>query len=274
MRLSWLGAYGDAPDQPWAQGGQQLIEKDITDVLDKPEEAAVVKITPVAEIRARPDVIFDLVRNKCVLHLGCTDHLHVIDDKIKDGVYLHQNLSGVASECLGIDINKETIEYLNKLGITNVILADITQPGIRQISEKHWDCLLMAEVLEHIDDPVSFLKDIALNYRENIDTVIITVPNVFGLNHVSNAITHGIEAVNSDHRYWFTPYTLCKVVHEAGWILDDLIMCMYEYSMGAMEPHYDMLISKPVLMDTIVLVASMKNPHSTINPLNLKEWHG
>lgn len=216
---------------------------------------ANVKLDPIKDIQLRPNVIFDIVENKRVLHLGCTDHLSIIKNKLENGAYLHRQLSYVAEKCLGIDINSEAANYLKSEGIRNIIISDITEPGIKQICEDDWDYLLMAEVLEHINDPVAFLKAIKNNYKNNIHGIIITVPNAFGLIHLSYPLNQGTESINSDHRYWFTPYTLCKVVYEAGFIIDDLIMCLYENSISMIEGNEKRLKEQPILLDEIVLKA-------------------
>lgn len=169
---------------------------------------ANIRLDPIDNIRLRPDVIFDIVENKKVLHLGCTDHLSIIKYKLERGIYLHRQLSYVTNKCLGIDINREAADFLKSEGINNIIISDITKPGIKPICQENWDFLLMAEVLEHIGDPVSFLKEIKNNYKDYIHGVIITVPNVFGLIHLSPALNTGTESINSDHRYWFT-HILC-----------------------------------------------------------------
>jgi len=233
-----------------------MINKEILDgITGEGPLQANVRLSPIGQLRLRPNVIFDLVYDKEVLHLGCTDHLPVIMYKIDKGIYLHQQISRVASVCIGIDINHEALEYIRTMGITNVIEADITQPGIKQITDSKWDYLLMAEMLEHIDNPVSFLRSISQNYRKNIGNLIITVPNAFGLIHMNIARNHGIESINNDHRYWFTPYTICKVAHQAGLVIDELIMCASEYSVDVMQANRRLLLEKPVLLDTIVLVA-------------------
>jgi len=233
-----------------------MIEKEIQDgIIGEGPLQAEIKIKPVERLKLRPNVIFDIVYNQKVLHLGCTDHLSLIDDKVKSGTYFHQQLSRVSSECLGIDINRASIEHLYNLGIKNIIERDITQPGISQITNEVWDYLLMAEVLEHIDNPVSFLKEIAIHYKDSIRNLIVTVPNAFGFIHMLQAMNNGVESINKDHRYWFTPYTLCKVAHQAGLVLDDLIMCIYEGSADMAIQFHDQLLIKPILLDTIVLVA-------------------
>lgn len=216
---------------------------------------AELKFEPIRKIRLRPNVVFDIVDNKKVLHLGCTDHIETVNEKLESGFYLHKQLTRICEKCLEIDINAEAVNFLKEKNFNNVILSDITKPNIGEIINEKWDYLIMAEVLEHIDNPVEFLKKIASNYKSNIDKIIITVPNVLGFIHMSNAINFGTETVNSDHRYWFTPYTLWKVIHQAGFVVDDIKMCLYEKSAGILNENViPQLLEKPILLDTIVAV--------------------
>jgi hypothetical protein len=50
---------------------------------------------------------------------------------------------------------------------------------------------------------------------------VITVPNAWTQTtmHMAN---QSAEIINSDHRYWFTPYTLSKVIVQAGLELEDI----------------------------------------------------
>jgi 2-polyprenyl-3-methyl-5-hydroxy-6-metoxy-1,4-benzoquinol methylase len=232
-----------------------MINKEILDgIIGEGPLQANVRLSPIEQLRIRPNVIYDLVYDKEILHLGCTDHLPVIKHKIENGIYLHQQISRVAAVCVGIDINSEAVDYVRTMGITNIIEADITQPGIKQITDRKWDYLLMAEMLEHIDNPVSFLQVISQNYRNHIGSLIITVPNAFGITHMGKALNQGIESINNDHRYWFTPYTICKIAHQAGLIIDELIMCLSEYTVELTSANRELLLDKPVLLDSIVLV--------------------
>lgn len=219
---------------------------------------ADIALDPISNIQLRPNVIFDIVENKKVLHLGCTDHLPIIDYKIEKGTYLHRQLGYVTEKCMGIDINSHAAEHLKSHGIHNIIIKDITKPGITEIMEDKWDYLLMGEILEHINNPVDFLKSIIKEYGNYIRSIIITVPNAFGLIHLSHVTNLGRESVNSDHRYWFTPYTICKVAYEAGLEIDNMDMCLYENSASILHNHEKMLKEKPILLDTIVLTTHCK----------------
>jgi len=58
--------------------------------------------------------------------LDCTDHIELIDKKIVLNNYLQTKLIKVSNICYGIDINKESIEYLQKKhDIPNLIVLDL-----------------------------------------------------------------------------------------------------------------------------------------------------
>jgi hypothetical protein len=88
----------------------------------------------------------------------------------------------------------------------------------------HFDYALLGEVVEHIDDPVSFLKKIRENLKDTVEKVIITVPYAFGLRQMFSGLFKK-ERINSDHRYWFTPYTIAKICFEAGIYPEELLFC-------------------------------------------------
>jgi len=218
---------------------------------------AQIEFSNYEDIFIRPDVLIDLLKGKKVVHLGCTDHIQLIDYKIREGQFLHNLITCVSKKCIGIDIDTAAIQKLKEYGITNVCYGNIEKGSIKEIKEDKWDYLLMGEVLEHTDNPVLFLKRIRENYKDYIDKAIITVPNAFGLPFLSNAYGKGLEEVNSDHRYWFTPYTLLKVAHRAGLGFIDLIMCIYENSKNLIYFNKDTFKQKPLLMDTIILVCKL-----------------
>jgi hypothetical protein len=56
------------------------------------------------------------------------------------------------------------------------------------------------------------MKEVFAPYCKQI---IITVPNISS-KHRFNSIVSNVECINSDHRYWFTPFTSAKVVTCSG----------------------------------------------------------
>lgn len=165
----------------------------------------------------REKYLSDIVKDKSVLHIGCADHVEVIDYKITNNLWLHKELSNVASDCLGIDINREAIDYIRKThNVNNVTAGDVTKDNIPGILEKKWDYVLFGEILEHIDNPVDFLSSFKSLYSKNVDSFIITVPNILNIARY-RFMKEYKEVINSDHRFWFTPYTILKVLSVSGY---------------------------------------------------------
>jgi hypothetical protein len=105
---------------------------------------------------------------------------------------------------------------MKKIGYEDALAHNmIEDKPAQQILEEKWDYLILGELLEHIDNPVLFLSQIRQKYGKVIDKVLITVPN--GLRWVNiKRVFRNKEVINSDHRFWYTPYTLAKVCTNAG----------------------------------------------------------
>lgn len=170
-----------------------------------------------AAYRSRIDVLAQQVAGKQVIHVGCVDHGPAgIRKKIERGRWLHQTLSEAAERCFGVDLDDEGIGYMREqLGYTDVAAADIAEQPCPPLMAQHWDYLLLPEVLEHIGNPVQFLEVLRRRFCDRVAEMVITVPNAFARRNFRLA-RRGIERINSDHRFWFTPYTLTKVVMDAG----------------------------------------------------------
>ena len=168
----------------------------------------------------------ELCAGKDIVHLGCVDHsIEMIEKKLKRGKWLHKELVESANRCLGIDLNKEGLDHIEKAhGISDLLCTNIIEKDCREILDHKWDYFLIPEVLEHQDNPVWFLKEIREKYQPCVNEFVITVPNAFDLGQQS-ILKRNTEAVNSDHRFWFTPYTLAKVLYNAGFRSITLRLC-------------------------------------------------
>ena len=208
-------------------------------------------------LESRNSLLKRLVKGKKIIHVGCVDHMEIIDEKIRIGEWVHQILDESASRCLGIDIFAPGIEYMKtKLGYSDVLCHDlIADPPSDVILNEQWDYILLGEILEHVDNPVQFLSAIKSKYGTVIKKIIVTVPNAFNLNNFRK-VFKDIEHINSDHRYWFTPYTLSKVYTMAGVRPEKVYTCLF------MEPNTRGTISKmalkryPLLRDSLILEGS------------------
>ena len=169
-------------------------------------------------VRSRTDLLLELTAGKRILHIGCCDHIPALPEKIAGGTWLHGTLAEHGTNCVGIDIDPEAVGLARSLsGLTNIFHGDVTAKDskIRQISSGLFDYAVFGEVLEHVGNPVNFLQSFISLYKSNIVRIIITVPNAFRAGNVKN-ILRCRETINSDHRFFFTPFTLCKVAWDAG----------------------------------------------------------
>jgi SAM-dependent methyltransferase len=166
-------------------------------------------------VTARWDAIAPKLKNKKVIHVGCIDHVPLLKERFNSGEWFHQQITDISSKCVGIDINAEGVDYVKKeFGTDNVYCLDITKDPIDILKNEDYDVIILGEVLEHIDNPVEFLSTIR-ERCQNVEQIIITVPHIISRDRLRDA-RKGLEIINSDHRYWFTAYTLAKIMTQAG----------------------------------------------------------
>ena len=197
-----------------------------------------------------------ICKNKKIIHGGCVDHsLEQIEHKLARNKWAHSRLAACAARCLGVDKNKSGIDYLSHtLGYRDVACIDLIDGDCGVITATSWDYLVLVEILEHINNPVEFLRSLADRYRKIIKAFIITVPNAFDEGNQRFA-KYDVESINSDHRYWFTPYTICKVAHTAGLAINSVRTCQN----GVIKRRHPWrnwrLARRPFLRNGIILIA-------------------
>ena len=168
-------------------------------------------------IISRESAITEMIRNQNVIHIGCSDHIPVIKQKISNNTWLHKLITDNAKSCIGIDIDRDSIEFIKKeTGFQNVFHGDILTDNFEGLDEKKWDYVVFGEIVEHLDNPVNFLKVFKERYGNKVSKFIITVPSIYNLHQFRNMMNY-LEIINSDHRFWFTPYTIAKVLVSAGY---------------------------------------------------------
>jgi len=160
--------------------------------------------------------LVELCRGKRVLHVGCCDHLELISEKMAQNLYLHQEICRAASRCVGSDVSVEGIALLRELGF-----ADVFQPD--EVPDEDYDICLMGDVIEHVGDVVAFLRSMR---RYRFKTLVVVTPNLF---RARNFLSSG-ELINTDHRYWFSPYTLSKVLVDAGFTPENVELCHSDHA--------------------------------------------
>lgn len=177
-------------------------------------------------ISDRFSILEQLSKGKKIIHIGCCDHIPLIQNKIKNNIWLHSRLCNNSKRCIGIDINDGGINHLrNNLGYEDVLCGDIIEEDLSAITEEHWDYMILGEILEHVDNPNLFLSTIQNKYHGCVDHLVITVPNAFSYQNMKYTFSNK-ECINTDHRYWFTPFILAKIAILAGMQVERFFFCI------------------------------------------------
>lgn len=156
----------------------------------------------------RNSLLVSMARDKNVLHMGCADHVELIEEKRQKGRYLHGLLAQSARYLAGTDVNRAAIAEMERSGISGLYHVSELPP------DQYFDVLLVPDVIEHVGNVEEFLVGLK---KINAGKIVITTPNAFRL---KNRSLFRSELVNSDHRYWFSPYTLSKSIYESGYEIE------------------------------------------------------
>jgi len=212
----------------------------------------------------RRTFLLDSARGRRVVHVGCLDHGPLIDAKIESGTWLHGELSKVARSCLGVDIDDEQIARLAaKHGVSNIVSHDFTRAPLQDERAADCDVVLVPDVLEHLQSPVSLLASLGASFPEA--TLVVTVPNAFAYDNFQRLVG-GQEWVNSDHFVWYSPYTLVRTLAAAGWQVDSLHWLEYNPrapTTGVRSFLKNLAMKKsPAFADTIGAVCRRRMPRA------------
>lgn len=187
------------------------------------------RFKPVADAADKPgrlDHLEDICRGKRVIHFGFADHVPLVPEKIRQNKWLHKRLQTVADTVVGLDIDADAVGYCRtELGIDGVYAFDLFKDDLpAEVANSHWDLVIMGEILEHVDNPVEFLQSMHRVFGPVAEKLVVTVPNALCSLNISESLK-GNEYINTDHRYWFSPFTLVKVAYRAGFEVDKLTYC-------------------------------------------------
>jgi len=151
---------------------------------------------------SRFDFLSNMCRGKNVLHIGCADTM-VFD--VNTNLHIHLCSIGENTVVDGLDVDVETTVKL-KEACPGTYFTEYKQVN------KEYDIVIVPEVMEHVPDVNSFLKDIfSVQAKEYLFTVpSMMVAQVFAFDEWA------LEMVHPDHKYWFSPYTLYNTLKPFG----------------------------------------------------------
>lgn len=162
--------------------------------------------------------------HKRILDVGCAGMPGETD--ILSGNWLHGFIVSQfpESEVIGIDINKEAVEILKERGY-NVELMDAENFNF----EKKFDVIVAAELIEHLNNPGTFMSSCARNLKDG-GVLIISTPYPFNLDYfMSNHFKKGGFEPGRGHTAWFCPKTLGELAKRYGFKMKEVHFVEYNY---------------------------------------------
>lgn len=182
-------------------------------------EWAKISISDFQLLERKEDIItyiHDTWGGNAVLHIGFAGHPIKLHNRIKSGNWFHGLLEDSFDLAIGVDINNEAVnicKYYNSTGHYFCYDAISEAEQIKnKIKEFGYDtndiCIILPDVLEHVIDPVGFLKGIKENYEGAM--LLVTVPNAYSYNKLKRIVFKGIEPNNNDHKTIFSCWSFLK----------------------------------------------------------------
>ena len=157
-----------------------------------------------------------------LLEIGCAS-----------GFFLSEVKSRVGS-VTGVELTKDYVVYARSRGL------DIKET-LEEIPDNAYDLIFMFHVLEHITDPIDYLRHLKQKLSPN-GKLIIEVPNVddilISMYKIKNHLDFYWEIA---HNFYFSKDTLGTVLQRAGYVYDIFPLERYDLS----NHMYWMLYGKP-----------------------------
>ncbi|MBT1247795.1 MULTISPECIES: glycosyltransferase [unclassified Thermosipho (in: thermotogales)] len=212
------------------------------------DKGLVINYNVIPQYKDLKNFIESRLKDKRVLHIGFADHKDIIGMKIKSNQWIHNFILKVAREVWGIDIDCEAVRYLKDVyGIQNIICANIENyyelPDI--IKQTDWDSIVVFDVIEHLQNPIKFLKAVK---KLKATQLVVSAPNAYRWENIIQGFNN-MEIVNTDHKYWFSGFTLMKTVTLAGFKVKNLVF-LDRYLKNIPEK-----FSNSIFRDTVLVIA-------------------
>ena len=167
-------------------------------------------------VKDRFEVIGTYVRDKSVLDVGCVDARPArekTDDRLeRKPDLLFQRLTEAGADVLGIDIDREGVEILQRRGFA----AQWANAEDMDLGRR-FEVIVAGEIIEHMENPGRFLENMKRHLSPD-GFLIISTPNPFYVQQAWKIWRYGRPSVNEDHTCWFDPITLERLLRRTGFV--------------------------------------------------------
>ena len=184
--------------------------------------------TPLERLRvASPVDRIEFIARACaqcrVLDLGAMDETAWAAKRGR-GTWLHEEIVGIARRVDGIDNSDQVpAEGLHTGPNSTIWRGDITDPESLVVAlERSPDVVVIGELIEHLENPLQFLRQLAGIERLSGKTLLLSTPNATALHNVLIGLAQR-ESTHRDHLCIFSYKTLATLCTRAGFLEWEII---------------------------------------------------
>lgn len=167
---------------------------------------------PATSVADAHSMIIDMASGQRVLNVGAAGNAAYYRDHGTDG-WLHARLGQAAEMLVGLDLDSDEIQAAAGLGFEiQVGNCETTDLGVT------FDLIVLADVLEHVDNPVLAIANMMRHLRPG-GKIVMTTPNATFFGNIANALLRRGPNVYWDHVNLYTPENIQALCDRHGWVL-------------------------------------------------------
>jgi 2-polyprenyl-3-methyl-5-hydroxy-6-metoxy-1,4-benzoquinol methylase len=150
------------------------------------------------------------------------DSLRILEIGCGAGVF-RSNFASVG-EYWGVEVNPQAADQA--AGLIDKVLEGTYRDVCDQLPEGYFDCVICADVIEHMDDEIWFLEHIKTKMRKN-GILVGSIPNVRYVTNLARLLIQKdwryVDAgiLDRTHLRFFTHKSLLRTFRETRWKIDE-----------------------------------------------------
>lgn len=152
-------------------------------------------------------------KGKTVLDVGCINH-DLNDYKSK--YWVHKALCAVASDCVGMDIYEEGINYLKEKGYT-VFVGNAEKFNL----DRKFDVIVAGELIEHLGNVSNFLE-CAKAHLNPSGVLLLSTPNPWHWRFIVKGLFSCDVKPNPEHTCWFCLPTITQLLSRHNMVVKEI----------------------------------------------------
>lgn len=158
-----------------------------------------------AKVTDKQPKVIELCAGKTVLDVGCVGQ----DINYSNPDWLHNRIKGVCAGIDGVDIDSAGVSKLCEKGLSVFLPDELVSLN------KKYDIVMMADVIEHVNDPVAFLSYYSA-FLNDKGKIVITTPNAHAVRNFTSILLWNNYSINAEHTMWLCPKTMLEITRRAG----------------------------------------------------------